>query len=281
MKHVVMDNIIMVPEVNDRIWNEAKRLAMVKEGVRQSAATRIQALIRRVETVGFYRNALRMTVLIQTQMRRVRCIMRFKARQRFLQNDLIYRLRWVAATNIQVTFRMFIALRDFRAKLLSDHIEFMLRCKARRKKQAARRARREKATMFKRVRTVNGCMCLQEMFRKSKGNVGDTDYSIVLRVYVPSTQRSFRFDIPDSQFREFLKQATGIGNFSNNELVEKKNLGLVCDRLMCRIIEGQPIIYISRRSVGERGIQVARKGINIPGGGRVVVTCFWANDEVM
>ena len=126
---------------------------------------------------------------------------------------------------------------------------------------------------------MNVCVCKRCFV--NQGNVGDTDYSIVLRVYVPSTQRSFRFDIPDSQFREFLKQATGIGNFSNNELVEKKNLGLVCDRLMCRIIEGQPIIYISRRSVGERGIQVARKGINIPGGGRVVVTCFWANDEVM
>ena len=281
MKHVVMDNIIMVPEINTRVWNEAKRLAMLQEAVRQSAAIRIQAVARRVEQMNKYRDSLRQCILLQAELRRARSAMRYRQRRQWLQNDLLYRVRWVAATNIQMIFRMHCASREFQDKLLSDHIEFMLRCRARRKKQAARRARREKAAMFKRVRTVNGCMCLQEMYRKSKGNVGDTDYSVVLRVYVPVTQRSFRFDIPDAQFRDFLNQATGTGSFSNNELTEKKNLALVCDRLMCRIIEGQPIIYISRRSVGERGIQVARKGVNVPGGGRVIVTCFWANDEVV
>lgn len=27
--------------------------------------------------------------------------------------------------------------------------------------------------------------------------------------------------------------------------------------------------------------QVARRGIHVPGGGRMVVTCFWSNDEVV
>jgi len=157
----------------------------------------------------------------------------------------------------------------------------MMRCRQRRKKQMGRRKRREKACVFKRVRTVNGCMCLQEMYRKSASRATDSDVSMIIRVYVPASQRSFRFDIPDDQVRAFLMEATSAKvNLSNNEIMEKRNLALVCDRLMCRIIEGQPIIYISRRTIGERGIQVARKGVNISGH-RVVVTCFWSNDEVV
>jgi hypothetical protein len=124
--------------------------------------------------------------------------------------------------------------------------------------------------------------------------------SMIIRVYVPASQRSFRFDVPDnqahlnsvslrvnhslslslSQVRTFLQQSMG-GNvvLSNNEIMDKRCLALLCDRLMCRVIEGQPIIYISRRTIGERGIQVARKGVNICGH-RVIVTVFWSNDEV-
>jgi len=101
-------------------------------------------------------------------------------------------------------------------------------------------------------------------------------------VYVPVSQKMFSFDIPDKQFREFLYQATGKASVSSaNEMLEKKNLSLICDRLMCRMINGLPIVYMSKKTISERGVQVARRGIYVPGGGRLVVTCFWSNDEVV
>ena len=49
---------------------------------------------------------------------------------------------------------------------------------------------------------------------------------------------------------------------------------------MCRKIGKQPIIYFSRRTMGERGTQVARRGVNVSGK-PFVATIYWANDEVV
>jgi len=118
--------------------------------------------------------------------------------------------------------------------------------------------------------------------------------------------------------------------FGANEIMERKNLLLITDRLMCRKMNGIPVISMSRKAISERGVQVqalhsisrlsciifntfllfsikrflfclrfllfvffglpssqfllpqvARNGILVPGGGRMVVTVFWSNDEVV
>jgi len=44
--------------------------------------------------------------------------------------------------------------------------------------------------------------------------------------------------------------------FGANEIMERKNLLLITDRLMCRKMSGIPVIYMSRKAISERGVQV-------------------------
>ena len=92
------------------------------------------------------------------------------------------------------------------AKVMEKHGAYIARCSGRRARQNKKRLARETTAMFKKVRAVNGTLTCQEMFRVSKGSVGDNDVSILLLVYVPLTQRTFKFDIPDKQLRELLYQ---------------------------------------------------------------------------
>jgi hypothetical protein len=285
---VLMESAMMMPEVNQKAWNEAKRLAMLAEGRKYSASTRIQSTWRRVTCLERYLAKLRMVVMIQVHMRRKRCELRYAARGAYLLEDVFYRQRWAHAIVIQMAFRRFVAVRDFKVKVVEKHDLYLKRCRSRREKHHRRRVGRESKAMFKRVRTVNGTLTLQEMFRAASSasgggaSVGDDDLGVRLQVYVPVSQKVFSFDIPDKNFREFLYQATGKATITSaNEVLEKKNLSLICDRLMCRSIGGLPIVYMSKKTISERGVQVARRGIHVPGGGRIVVTCFWSNDEVV
>ena len=88
MKVMVMDYLVMIPEVNGKTWTEAKRVSMVAEGVRQCATTRIQAWTRTIQAVDAYRIALRAAILIQSEIRRARCAMRYTRRREYLVGDL-------------------------------------------------------------------------------------------------------------------------------------------------------------------------------------------------
>ena len=206
LKFVLMETVMMMPEVNGKVWNEAKRLAMVVEGRKQSAATRVQAIMRKLYVLEWYRRVLRCVVVCQATMRQARCSIRYRSRRQYLFNDSLYRTRWLRAITIQMAFRRYVAIRNYRAHVSAKHAIFLARCAGRRVKQNLKRLAREAKAMMKQVRMVNGTLTCQEMFRASAGTVGDNDFSILLTVYVPFTQRTFKFNIPDKQFREYLYQ---------------------------------------------------------------------------
>jgi len=206
LKFVLMETVMMMPEVNGKVWNEAKRLAIVVEGRKQSAATRVQAIMRKLYVMEWYRRVLRCVVICQATMRQARCSIRYRSRRQYLFNDSLYRYRWLRAITIQMAFRRYVAIRNYKAIVAAKHAVFLARCAGRRVKQNLKRKARESKAMMKQVRMVNGTLTCQEMFRASAGTVGDNDFSILLTVYVPFTQRTFKFNIPDKQFREYLYQ---------------------------------------------------------------------------
>ena len=112
LKHVVMDNIIMVPEINTRVWNEAKRLAML----RRPFGRRCDPHSSRGEAGGADEQVpgLPTVHLAPSRARRARSAMRYRQRRQWLQNDLLYRVRWVAATNIQMILECTVRVANFR-----------------------------------------------------------------------------------------------------------------------------------------------------------------------
>jgi len=163
LKKVLMESAMMMPEVNQKSWNEAKRLAMLAEGRKYSAATRVQSSWRRVTSLDRFRLQLRNAVVLQAHLRRKRCELRYTARKAYLLEDALYRLRWGHALTIQMAFRRFVAARDFKQRVMLRHGGYLQRCEGRRETQRNKRKKREARAMFKRVRTVNGTLTLQEM----------------------------------------------------------------------------------------------------------------------
>ena len=100
------------------------------------------------------------------------------------------------------------AARDLKAKVSTRQLALLARVVSRRGKQTVKRRARETKILFRRVRTVNGTVTMQQMDRNGVGSVKDDDFSLDLSVYVPENQRYFRFHIPDAMFRDYLYQVS-------------------------------------------------------------------------
>lgn len=281
LMHVILENVVLVPEVNRRAWKEAKVLAMIGESQRQCAAIRVQTLHRKLAQLIEFRTHIRASVCIQTGLRRALYRARFHRRLDYLDGDRTFRQRFSAAMKIQNMWRVYTAQKNFRTRILQAQAEYKARVEARRKQQRERRRTRERAVVFRRVKFVNGILVRTTVRRKDpRVSATNRDYGLVIDAYVPKQQETFRFTIVDWQVRAFLESALNVQGLSGAEILDPKNIVLIADRLMCRMVSGRPIVIFSRRSHGERGTQVLRLGRMVSG--RVyIITCYVSSDEVV
>ena len=84
LTYVILENVVLVPEVNRRAWKEAKVLAMIGEAKRQCAAHRLQTLHRKVEVLFEYKRHVRAATAMQRLMRRVLYRARYERRAEYL-----------------------------------------------------------------------------------------------------------------------------------------------------------------------------------------------------
>jgi hypothetical protein len=65
MREVLFDYVVMIPDINERCWREAKTNAMKQEAIVQCAAIRAQTEIRRKVVYEDYRRKRERCILVQ------------------------------------------------------------------------------------------------------------------------------------------------------------------------------------------------------------------------
>ncbi|KAH8057416.1 Ca2-binding protein [Aureococcus anophagefferens] len=255
LMHLLLEHVIMIPEVNKRAWREAKTLAMLDEGERQSAAIRIQALHR----------------------------MRWQRADYLVHLHAIIRMEayGAAAPLPQAWYRYCAISRDYRERVMAAKREHEERCRLRRLEQHEAYLVRKRATVFRRCKFVNGTLVFTRITRLDPSReMAVLDYGLKLEVYVPQTQETFTFRMSDLEVRLSIEAAIGVDGLSGDEILDSKNISTIADRLLVRVINQRPIVIFTRRGHSERGRQVLRRGKMVDGQ-VYVVSCFHSDDEIV
>ena len=261
---LLMENVVMLEGVNERSWKEAKRMAIVAEAKRTCGAIRIASFHRRnVSRVLFLRKRYA-CIRAQTQLRRMICRKNLNQVQNLAEDSRMFRIRHRSAVRCQKMARMY-RWRKFFKKHLDDLIKEELESiRKYREKLNDKRKKRESATVFKRVKIIQGLYALIVMSRIDNRRQS-TNFGLKARVYLPSTQEHFKFTIEEDMLREYLEQALEIESLSVQEIMNPSNLEYLTDRFMVRITSERPIVLFSRRNTTERGLLVDKSSQRISG----------------
>jgi len=261
---LLMENVVMLGGVNKLAWKEAKRMAIVAEARRTCGQVRIASFHRRnVSRVVFLRKQYA-CVRAQTQLRRMVAKKNLKKLNNLIEDTRIFRVRHSSAVKCQKMARMY-RWRKWFLKHLDDQIkEELERIRQYREKLNDKRKKKEAATVFKRVKIIQGLYALIIMSRIDNRRQS-TNFGLKARVYLPATQEHFKFTIEEDMLREYLEQALEIDSLSVQEIMEPSNLNYLTDRFMIRITSERPIVLFSRRNTTERGLLVDKSSQRISG----------------
>jgi len=271
---------VNIPDVREKVWCDAKLIAMKKEAVVQAAATRIQARVRVVQAVESYRCHLAATVQIESMWRRGNTRSSFRKIRRVLRSDRIFRYRHIQAMQIQKVFRCFLWYKRFKHYQKQRQLETKKRMDLWRQDKRKKRRIREANTFFKLVRNINGQTVMIRITRASLHASAKQDLSMKIEAYVPKTQETFRFKLQEQDIREYMMKVLEVEGLSMGEILDPNHLILISNRLMCRIVNGRPIILLSRRTVAERGIQLMRQAQKLNDGDLYVMTVYRSTNEI-
>jgi hypothetical protein len=91
---------------------------------------------------------------------------------------------------------------------------------------------------------------------------------MVLEVYVPYSQETFKFEIEEHEFRSFIMLETGLDVLNNEQLLDKRNIGkVVSARLICKNAKAglPPRVMFSKQALGQRGTKKCTRGKQLRG----------------
>lgn len=281
LQRLLLEQVVTIPEISRRAWLEAKLLAMLAEGTRQSAATRMQTFFRK----GMQRCAYRIVVCAATTIQAK--IRHFLARKHHcLQRAIIYanfliRRRCAAAYRLQLSWRNYMIGCDYRERQRAQREEYRIRLAERRIEQRERASILRESVVFRRVKFVNGWIVKTIVRRLNVSRAtANTDFGLKLQAYVPHTQQTFSFKMSDDEVRQSLEIILGLDGLSGSEILDPFALGRIADRLTVRVNNKRPVVIFTRRGHSERGTQVLRRGLVISGEA-YVLTAFRSDDEVV
>ena len=265
MALLLWDNIVMLPTVNQMIWNDAKLMAILMEAKLQCAQIRIAAFTRKISNKLAFSNLRNAVNCIS---KTIKGQIAKRNMSRFLyaaENDRKFRRRYFYAMTCQKAWRryhwrnLFLKQKETRA---ASEVEML---RLRRAEMHKRRKLRESKVVFRQVRPIQATMTKIIMFLWEKGRPSE-EYCLTIKVYVPHTQETFRFNLEESTVRDCLETAlVSKGKLSWDEMLKFEALTRIAERLMVRIVNRRPIILFSRRSISERGMLISKSCESISG----------------
>ncbi|KAJ8599289.1 hypothetical protein CTAYLR_006783 [Chrysophaeum taylorii] len=281
LQRLLLDRVVMIPEISRRAWREAKVLAMLAEGRRQSAATRVQASHRGRWQHAAFRGILRAATAIETFARAFLSRKHYRLQRAAMRAGFVFRRRCGAAYRVQAMWRNYTVGRDYRERARIAREEYGARLAERRAVQHERATAVRDSVVFRRVKRVSGWlvkMCIRRL--ETSRAAATTNFGLKLEVYVPQTQETFTFKMTDEEVRASLELVLGLDGLSGSEILEPGALARIADRLLVRVISKRPIVIFTRRGHSERGTQVLRRGL-VVSGEAFVITVFHSEDEVV
>lgn len=267
-KKFIMDLVMMYADWYDHIWREAKMMAMKRAAIPYCAATRIAAKVRGGQARTRFRFFLRNHIILQANIRRKLSAKKTYAFLALLRQDWCFRMRYHYATLIQTLVRRFCKrCWFFRAIQKIKDQEYLVQ-KARRFRMKKLRLAARKGILYKELKRVNGIMVFIRVTRKDTRNY-TRDCGLIIEVYVPQHQQTFRFPLDDGELRFYMQLELGVDALSVGDLLDKRNLQkLVSSRLMihkpnAKIATIQ--VMFSKHGLGQRGTNTLTRGKRIKG----------------
>jgi hypothetical protein len=262
----VFDYLMGVGGLSNAFWEEAKMMAMRKEGLRYCASTRLAAWVRCRLWHWRYREFIRTFIKLQANVRRKVACRRVRKILRTLIEDWTFRQRYHAATMINSVVRMFLRRCDhYRAiqKLLKEQIQVQ---KARRFALKKRRAKQRKAILLREVRRINGIMTVI-LVRRLDIRHYSKDCGVVVEVYIPDYQMLLKFPIEEPELRKYVQNLLNLPAVTIGDLMDKRHLKeIICARLILKPPHDTvllPQVRFSRQAHGHRGTKLMVRGRRI------------------
>ena len=255
----------MLPDVNAKMWKEAKRMAANVEVRRVCAQTRLAALVRKNLQQAKYSKEKVAAVVIAKYVRR------FLARNfvskivHALRQDEEYKRRTNCATVLQTAWRRFFWRNRFllhQERRIADQRELI---SATRSKFREERDRKYKSIVLRDVIRLDSTIAVVNISLHDE-NVLLGEYAIQLSVYVPSTKETFNFSIDECSLRECIEKAkSSEGRLSWNEMLKEDVLRELLNRLMLRVVRGRPIFVFCKRNIAEKGLLIDKRVVRAAG----------------
>lgn len=263
-------------------WREAKVLAIKREAITYSAATRIQSAFRRHVKSRMYHFVLRQYIKLQANVRRRMSAKKTLAFIHLLQEDWCLRVRYMYATIIQSLIRRYLKRCWFVRAMNKIKQQEVLVIKAKRLRMKKLRSLAKKAIIFKKIKRMNGVIVYLRILRKD-ARTYTRDCSLTIEIYVPKDQASFKFPIEDADLRSYMQLDLGLEVLSLGQLMDPVNLEvLVSTRIMVHKPSSKYAkthVNFSKHGLGQRGELALTRGKRIRGE-FFVCKIFESGDEV-
>ena len=257
LKKLLWNTVVMLPHVNERVWSEAKALAISVEARRNCAQIRLAAIFRKTKHCARYCQMVAAATCIAKYARmRIQVVRKFR-RLEDMELERLRRLRERSATQCQKIWRGHFCQVSYRWRLAQ-----IVKCQREksaelRRKLKSKRARRDASIICRFARSLQGHQVVVTMCRHG---VSDSDSHLLMRVYLPVVQKTFDFCFPEQTLQLYTQQILEReGCMSWKEMLKPEVLKGLVDRLMIRRVNGVPIVIFSKRNLAEKGRLIAKK----------------------
>ena len=255
---VIWTSIVMLPDVNNMIWTEAKRMAMDVEARRVCAQSKISALVRMHYQKMEYSKQRVAAVRIE---KHVRCFLAsaFVSKLlRTMRESEANKHRFKCATVVQTAWRRsscrmrFILHQD---RLASERREAISAVRA---KLRELRERERASIIFRGVIRSDSIIAVVIISFLDECDLSEP--SMLIKVYIPITKETFTFSLKENSIRECLENAlSSEGRLSLDEMLKDSVLTKLLERLVLRVVRGRPIFLFYKRNIVEKGTLVDKR----------------------
>ncbi|RYH18119.1 hypothetical protein EON65_27580, partial [archaeon] len=264
----LFDYIMMYPNWYEPAWKEAKLTAMKKEALPYCAATRLQAVFRGFSMKKKFKEFITQHTKLQANIRRKLSAKKTLAIRRLYWEDWCFRLRYYYATRINAWIRRFNQRCWYHHVLEQIKRQQVIMLKARRQRLRKLRQAEKKTIIYNEAVRVNGLMVFIKLMRKDPRNY-TKDYGIIIHVYVPLTQQTFKFMLEDAELRNYMAIELELDVVTVGQLMDIRNLKkLMSSRLIVHKASSKnakPAVILSKHALGQKGENALTRAIRIRG----------------
>ena len=264
LSKVIWTSIVMLPDVNNMIWTEAKRMAMDVEARRVCAQSKISALVRmHYQKMKFSKQKVA-AVRIE---KHVRCFLAsafVSNLLRTMRESEANKHRFKCANVIQTAWRRsscrmrFILHQD---RLASERREAI---SAVRTKLRELRERELASIIFRGVIRSDSIIAVVIISFLDECDLSEP--SMRIKVYILITKETFTFSLKENAIRECLENAlSSEGRLSWDEMLKESVLTKLLERLVLRVVRGRPIFLFYKRNIVEKGTLVDKRVVSAAG----------------